>query len=140
MLGALGAGNIEPGMVTLSLGTSGTIYAYTAEPIVDPKGEIATFCDSTNHWLLLACTMNVAFAVEQIMNLFQWNVAALETKVANVPVGARGLLFLPYLQGERLPNLPRASGVLHGLNLKNTKAPEIARAVVEGATMGLALE
>ena len=138
MLGALGTGNIEPGMVTLSLGASGTIYAYTAEPIVDPKGEIATFCDSTNHWLLLACTMNVAFAVEQIMNLFEWNVPTLETKVADVPVGARGLLFLPYLQGERLPNLPRASGVLHGLNLKNTKAPEIARAVVEGVTMGLA--
>lgn len=138
MLGALGTGNIKPNMVTVSLGTSGTVYAFTEKPIVDPKGEIATFCDSTEHWLLLACTMNVAFAIEQLMKLFQWDAATLEEKVAAVPPGARGLLFLPYLQGERLPNLPGGSGVLHGLNLENMNPAEIARAVVEGVTMGLA--
>ncbi len=138
MLGALGTGNIKPNTVTVSLGTSGTIYAYTERPIVDPKVELAVFCDSTDHWLLLACTMNVAFAIEQIMKLFQWDATMLEEKVGNVPPGALGLLFLPYLQGERLPNLPRGSGVLHGLNLENMNAAEIARAIVEGVTMGLA--
>jgi xylulokinase len=137
MLGALGTGNTKPNTVTVSLGTSGTIYAYTEKPIVDPRGEIAIFCDSTDHWLLLACTMNVALAVEQIMKLFQWDAATLEERVASVPAGALGLLFLPYLQGERLPNLPGGSGVLHGLNLENMNAAEIARAIVEGITMGL---
>lgn len=138
MLGALGTGNIKPGMVTVSLGTSGTVYAFSEEPIVDRRGEIATFCDSTDHWLLLACTMNVASAIERITSLFHWDVPTLEAEVAKVPAGALGLLFLPYLQGERLPNLPSGSGVLHGLNLENMNAPEIARAVVEGVTMGLA--
>src|SRR5207249_2325150 len=115
-----------------------TVYAFTNEPIVDRKAEIALFCDSTDHWLLLACTMNVAAAIERITNLFGWDVPTLEEKVASVPAGAGGLLFLPYLQGERLPNLPRGSGVLHGVNLENMRAPEIARAVVEGVTMGLA--
>lgn len=138
MLGALGTGNIKPNMVTVSLGTSGTVYGFTQKPIVDPKGEVATFCDSTEHWLLLACTMNVAFVIEQLMRLFQWDEAMLEEKVKAVPAGARDLLFLPYLQGERLPNLPGGSGVLHGLNLENMNPPEIARAVVEGVTMGLA--
>ena len=138
MLGALGTGNIKAGTVTVSLGTSGTVYAFTEQPIVDGKGELATFCDSTDHWLTLACTMNVASAIERIRSLFQWDVPTLEAKVAKVPAGALGLLFLPYLQGERLPNLPNASGVLHGLNLENMKAAEIARAVVEGVTMGLA--
>jgi xylulokinase len=138
MLGALGTGNTKPGMVTVSLGTSGTVYAFSEKAVVDPKGELAAFCDSTDHWLLLACTMNVAVGVERVASLFGWDVPTLEAKVASVPAGARGLLFLPYLSGERLPNLPGASGVLHGLNLENMNAPEIARAVVEGITMGLA--
>jgi xylulokinase len=138
MLGALGTGNIKSNMVTMSLGTSGTICAFAEKPIVDRKGEIALFCDSTDHWLLLACTMNVAFAIEQLMKLFQWDAATLEEKVTSVPAGALGLLFLPYLQGERLPNLPGGCGVLHGLNLENMNPAEIGRAVVEGITMGLA--
>jgi xylulokinase len=138
MMGAVGTGNIKPNMITVSLGTSGTVYAFAEKPIVDPKGELAAFCDSTDHWLLLACTMNVAFAVQQIMKLFHWDAAKLEKSVASVPPGGRGLLFLPYLQGERLPNLPRGSGVLHGLNLENMNAPEMARAIVEGVTTGLA--
>jgi xylulokinase len=138
MLGALGTGNIKQGIVTVSLGTSGTVYAFTEKPVIDSKSEIATFCDSTDHWLLLACTMNVAVGIERVANLFGWDVPTLEAKVASVPAGARGLLFLPYLQGERLPNLPHGSGVLHGLNLENMNPPEMARSVVEGITMGLA--
>jgi xylulokinase len=137
MLGAIGTGNIKPDMVTVSLGTSGTVYAFAEKPVIDPKGELAAFCDSTDHWLSLACTMNVAFAVQRTMKLFQWDATTLEKSVAAVALGARGLLFLPYLQGERLPNLPLGCGVLHGLNLENMNAPEIARAIVEGITMGL---
>jgi xylulokinase len=62
MMGAIGTGNTRPGVVTASFGTSGTIYACAFKPVVDPRGEIAAFCDSTNHWLPLLCTMNVTVA------------------------------------------------------------------------------
>jgi xylulokinase len=138
MLGALGTGNIRPGMVTVSLGSSGTVYSYAEKPAIDRKGEIALFCDATDHWLLLGCTMNVATAIERVRALFGWDVAALEANVTSVPAGSDGLMFLPYLQGERLPNLPGGSGVLHGLTTVNMTPAHIARAVVEGVTMGLA--
>ena len=64
MMGAVGTGNTCKGTVTARFGTSGTIYAYSDVPVVDPKGEIATFCDSTNAWLPLLCTMNVTVATE----------------------------------------------------------------------------
>lgn len=138
MLGAIGTGNIKDGIVTVSLGSSGTVYAFVEKPIVDPKGEIALFCDATEHWMMLACTMNVAIAIERIRALFGWDVPALEANVGKIPAGADGLIFLPYLQGERLPNLPGGNGVLHGLTNSNMTAAHIARAVVEGVTMGLA--
>ena len=139
MMAAIGTGNVAPGgAVTASLGTSGTLFAYSQEPIVDEEGEIAAFCDSTDGWLPLVCTMNVTVATEQVRAMFGWNHAALEAAVAATRPGAGGLLFLPYLTGERTPNLPRASGVLHGLTTDNMQPGFVARAVMEGATMGLA--
>ncbi|MFL6515285.1 MAG: xylulokinase [Chthoniobacterales bacterium] len=138
MLGAIGTANIEKGAVTVSLGSSGTIYSFSDKPRSDVKGEIALFCDATDHWLLLACTMNLGVAIERLQRLFGWDIATLEANVAAISPGAAGLLFLPYLQGERMPNLPAASGVLHGLTNENMDPAHIARAVVEGLTMGLA--
>jgi xylulokinase len=138
MLGAIGTGNIKNGIVTVSLGSSGTVYTFAEKPTVDRKGEIALFCDATDHWLMLGCTMNVAVAIERVQALFGWDVTALEANVAGVVPGSDGLMFLPYLQGERLPNLPGGSGVLHGLTASNMTPAHIARAVVEGVTMGLA--
>jgi xylulokinase len=137
MMGAIGTGNVQPGVVTVSLGTSGTVYAFSAEPVIDPQGEIAAFCDSTDRWLPLACTMNVTVATEQIRKMFGWSHAELEARVSSAPAGAAGLLFLPYLTGERTPNLPLGSGVLHGLNLENMNPSHLARAVMEGVTLGL---
>jgi xylulokinase len=138
MMGAIGTANIAPGCVTASLGTSGTIYAYSAAPVVDPDGEIAGFCDSTDGWLPLVCTMNVTVATEGARHLFGWSHAQMEEAIRSVPAGADGLLFLPYLQGERTPNLPQGNGVLHGLTTRNMTPAHIARATMEGATMGLA--
>src|SRR5687767_9155349 len=70
MMGAIGTGNTRPGVITASFGTSGTIYACAGKPVVDPKGEIAAFCDSTNQWLPLLCTMNVTVATEMVRNDF----------------------------------------------------------------------
>ncbi len=139
MMGAIGTGNIAPGgAITASLGTSGTLYGYSAEPVVDDAGEIAAFCDSTDGWLPLMCTMNVTVATEQARAMFGWDNAHLETAVAATEPGAGGLLFLPYLNGERTPNLPRGSGVLHGMTPRNMDPAHFARAVTEGVTLGLA--
>ncbi|HEV2319608.1 MAG TPA: xylulokinase, partial [Verrucomicrobiae bacterium] len=138
MMGAIGTANVVAGHVTASLGTSGTIYAYSEKPAVDPKGEIAGFCDSTDAWLPLLCTMNVTVATEAVRNLFGWSLAQLDAAVEGTAPGADGLLFLPYLQGERTPNLPSGSGIFHGLNQRNMKPFLMARAVMEGVTLGMA--
>jgi xylulokinase len=137
MMGAIGTGNVAPGRVTASLGTSGTVYAYSDKPVIDPGGEIAGFCDSTDAWLPLVCTMNVTVATEAVRGLFGWSHAQLEEAIRTVPPGAEGLLFLPYLQGERTPNLPRGTGVFHGLTTRTMTPAHLARATMEGVTLGL---
>jgi xylulokinase len=138
MMGAIGTGNVQTGRVTASLGTSGTIYAYSDKPAIDPLGEIAGFCDSTDAWLPLVCTMNVTVATEAVRKMFGWTHAQLDEAIGSVPPGADGLLFLPYLQGERTPNLPNGTGVLHGLTPRNMTPAHLARATMEGVTLGLA--
>jgi xylulokinase len=137
MMGAIGTGNVQAGSVTVSLGTSGTVYAFAGEPVVDPQGEVAAFCDSTDRWMPLVCTMNVTVATEQVRKMFGWSLDQLEANVSATPAGAGGLLFLPYLTGERTPNLPLGSGVLHGMNTENMAPEFFARAVMEGVTLGL---
>ena len=138
MMGAIGTGNVRPGVVTVSLGTSGTVYAYSSEPVVDPQGEVAAFCDSTDKWLPLVCTMNVTVATEQVRKMFGWDLGQLEASVTGAPSGAGGIIFLPYLVGERTPNLPNGVGVYHGLTTANMTAAHLARATMEGVTLGLA--
>jgi xylulokinase len=138
MMGAIGTGNVSPGRVTASLGTSGTIYAYSEKPAIDSDGEVAGFCDSTDAWLPLVCTMNVTVATEAARKLFGWSHAQMEEAVAGVAPGADGLLFLPYLQGERTPNLPLGTGVFHGLTTRTMNPAHMARATMEGVTLGLA--
>jgi D-xylulose kinase len=137
MMGAIGTGNTRAGVITASLGTSGTIYACTESPVVDPRGEIAAFCDSTNRWLPLLCTMNVTVATEMVRNDFDWTHAQMEAAVAKAPPGAAGLLLLPYLEGERTPNVPAGTGVFLGVNPRTFTAPLFARAAMEGVTLGM---
>jgi xylulokinase len=137
MMGAIGTGNVVPGAVTASFGTSGTIYAYAKKPVVDPSGEIAAFCSSTGGWLPLLCTMNVTGVTEQVRALFGWSLAELEASAAAAPAGADGLTLLPYLDGERTPNLPRGTGVYFGLDRRTLAQGHLARAAIEGATLGM---
>ncbi len=137
MMGAIGTGNVAPGVISASFGTSGTIYAYAAKPVVDPAGEIAAFCSSTGGWLPLLCTMNVTTVTEQVRALFGYDHAALEAAVAGAPAGANGLVLLPYMAGERTPNVPDGTGVLLGLNQGSFHRGSIARAAMEGVTMGM---
>jgi xylulokinase len=138
MMGAIGTGNIKPGVITASFGTSGTLYGVAGEPVVDGQGEVAAFCDSTDQWLPLVCTMNVTVVTEQMRTMFGWDHKKLEAAVKSVPAGADGLLMLPYLNGERTPNLPNGTGVMHGMRTANTTPAHFARAAMEGATLGLA--
>src|SRR5207247_330049 len=82
--------------------------------------------------------MNVAGAVDRVRDLFRWEMNALEKNVARSKPGANGLTFLPYFYGERLPNLPNGSAVIHGLNSSNTNRHDIAQALIEGIVIGLA--
>jgi xylulokinase len=137
MMGAIGTGNVKPGVVTASFGTSGTIYAYAEKPVVDPTGEIAAFCSSTGGWLPLLCTMNVTTVTEQVRALFGFNHEALNQAVAATPAGSDGLVLLPYFAGERTPNVPSGRGNLLGLNARTMQPGHIARAAMEGATLGM---
>jgi len=137
MMGAIGTGNVVPGVVSASFGTSGTIYAHADVPVVDPAGEIAGFCSSTGGWLPLLCTMNVTSVTEGVRALLGLDRSTFERVVAAAPAGAGGLLLLPYLAGERTPNVPLGSGVLLGLNRANLDRGRFARAAMEGVTLGM---
>ncbi|MEM7144030.1 MAG: xylulokinase [Verrucomicrobiota bacterium] len=137
MMGAIGTGNVRDGVLTASLGTSGTLYGSWGEPVIDGLGEVAAFCDSADRWFPLLCTMNVTVVTEKVRAMFGWDHAQLEAAVASVPAGADGLIFLPYLTGERTPNLPKGTGVLHGMRPENMSPAHVARAAMEGATLGL---
>lgn len=136
MLAAIGVGAVVEGPVVVSLGTSGTAFAYRDAAAIDPRGEAAAFCDSTGGWLPLVCTLNCTVATEWVRSLFGLDHAALERGLAASPVGARGVTFLPHLEGERTPNCPRGAGVLSGLRAEHDPA-DLVRAVVEGVTFGL---
>jgi sugar (pentulose or hexulose) kinase len=136
-MGAIGTGNTRPGVITASFGTSGTIYACAAEPVIDPQGEIAAFCDSTNRWLPLLCTMNVTVATEMLRQDFKWTHARYEAEARRVPAGSEGLLLVPYLEGERTPNVPDGTGVFLGVRSRTFTAGHYARAAMEGVTLGM---
>jgi xylulokinase len=137
MMAAIGTGNTRIGVVTASLGTSGTIFAYSSRPVIDPLGEIAAFCDSTGGWLPLVCTMNVSGAVDLLRRAWRLNQDQLAAAAGKIAVGAEGLFLLPYFNGERTPDLPRGSGVFFGLNERNYTAAHMARATLEGVAFGL---
>ncbi len=137
MMGAIGTGNTAAGVITASFGTSGTIYGCASKPVVDPLGEIAAFCDSTNRWLPLLCTMNVTVASELVRQHYGWTHAEFERAARRVPAGSEGLLLLPYLEGERTPNVPDGTGVWLGVRPSTLSAGHYARAAMEGVTLGM---
>jgi D-xylulose kinase len=135
MCAAIGSDAVVEGPVVVSLGTSGTAFAYRSAPAIDPQGEAAAFCDSTGGWLPIGVTLNCTSATEWARTLFGMDHGAVDAALAKGPTP--GLVFLPYLSGERTPNRPDAAGVFVGLRARH--GPDaIVRAVVEGVTFGLA--
>lgn len=137
MMAAIGTGNVNEGICTVSLGTSGTVFSFSARPFIDPEGEIAAFCDSTGGWLPLLCTMNVTNTTELLKELLLIDNLELENLAAEAGAGAAGLIFLPFIDGERVPVLPEASGVFFGLNRQNFSRRHLVRAVMEGTVLNL---
>ena len=136
---ALGVGAVLPGASAVaSLGTSGTLFAPAASPVLDPSGAIAPFCDAAGQWLPLLCTLNCTLPAEEVRAAAGLSHAAAARAAAAHPPGCGGLAFLPYLVGERTPNWPHASGALVGLRPGSVGQPGLLyRAALEGATFGL---
>ncbi|QHF03598.1 xylulokinase [Pseudomonas asturiensis] len=137
MMGAIGTGNIQPGLITMSLGSSGTVYAYSDQPAVSEHGSVAAFCSSSGGWLPLICTMNLTNVTSAIRALFALDIATFNDALASAPIGAEGVLMLPFLNGERVPALPDATGSILGLDSTNLTQANLCRAAVEGTTFGL---
>ncbi len=137
MMGAIGTGNIRPGVLTMSLGTSGTLYAWTDRPLIGSRPEIASFCASSGGWLSLICTMNLTNANALIRELLAIDLDSFSRLAAQAPIGAEGLTLLPFFNGERVPPLPEASASLLGMTYANLTRANLCRAVLEGITFGL---
>jgi xylulokinase len=137
MAAALGLG-LRPGDVVVSLGTSGTAFAIHGAPTADASGDVAGFADATGAYLPLVCTLNAARVLTATATLLGTDLDGLDALALAAPAGAGGLVLLPYLDGERTPNLPDAAGSLHHLR-RDTMRPEyLARAAIEGMLCGLA--
>ncbi|MEC3918391.1 xylulokinase [Nocardia sp. CDC160] len=124
--------------VVVSLGTSGVVSADSAVRPADPTGIVAGFADATDRYLPLVCTLNAARVLDTAADLLGVGLRKLSDLALSAPPGAEGVVLVPYLDGERTPNLPTATGALHGLTTATTTRANLARAAVEGMLCGIA--
>lgn len=129
--------DLEPGDVVVSLGTSGTVFAVSDRPAADPSGIVAGFADATGRFLPLVCTLNAARVIGAALTMAGAELPDLDRLALSVD-DSRGLVLLPFLDGERTPALPDATGLLHGLTRHNATPAHLVRASVEGMLCGLA--
>ncbi len=137
MMAAWGTGAVSAGRLVMSLGTSGTLFAYSDTPAVSDTGEWAAFCSSSGGWLPLICTMNCTVATETVARLAGFSTRDGDAHIAATMPGADGLTLLPFFNGERTPNLPHARASWHGMDVANTTPAHMYRAAMEGATFTL---
>ena len=135
MAGALGIG-LQPGDVAISLGTSGTVYAVSATPTNDASAAVAGFADATGAYLPLVCTLNATKVFDKFASVLNCDLQQFGELAHGSECGAHDLVLLPYLDGERTPNLPDARASLVGLN-SNHSRNDVARAAIEGVGCGL---
>jgi len=126
------------GDVVVSIGTSGVVSAVAEVPAADPSGIVAGFADATGRFLPLVCTLNAARVLDSAARLLGVDHDELSRLALSVPPGAGGLVLVPYLEGERTPNRPDATGAVHGVSLATSTPAHLARAAVEGLLCGLA--
>jgi xylulokinase len=138
--GAVGMGIVEPGNVSATIGTSGVVFAATSSPVVEPKGRIHTFCHAVpGRWHVMGVTQGAGLSLRWFRDQFGSGASydGLMKEAAAAPAGADGLLWAPYLMGERTPHLdPNARGALVGLTAQHTRA-HVIRAILEGVAFSL---
>jgi xylulokinase len=137
MAAALGLG-AATGDIVISLGTSGTAYTVSANPTNDASGIIAGFADATGNYLPLACTLNAARVINAGAAVLNVSLDQFADLALTAKPGSEGLVLLPFLDGERTPNLPNAKGSMHGLTRSNLTPANFARACIEGMLCSLA--
>ncbi|MCB9432410.1 MAG: xylulokinase [Ardenticatenaceae bacterium] len=137
---AVGTGAVVDGVVALSLGTSGVVFASSDQPIIEPEGRLHAFCHAVpDKWHLMGVMLSAAGSLRWYRDTLAPGVGFddLLAPAANIPPGSDGLLFLPYLTGERTPHPdPLARGAFVGLTVRHTQA-HMTRAVLEGVAFGL---
>lgn len=137
---AVGVGAVEPGIVALTLGTSGVVFASTGEPFVEPDGRLHAFCHAVpGRWHLMGVMLSAAGSLHWYRDTLAPGVPfdTLLAPATEVPAGSEGLIFLPYLTGERTPHPdPLARGAFVGLTVRHSQA-HLTRAVLEGVAFGL---
>lgn len=138
--GAVGAGAVRPGVVSLTLGTSGVIFATTDAPLVEPEGRLHAFCHAVpGKWHFMGVTLAAAGSLQWYRDTLaaKESFADLVAEAESAPAGSEGLLFLPYLSGERTPHPdPLARGSFVGLTVRHTRA-HLTRAVLEGVAFSM---
>ncbi len=148
--GAVGNGIVKPGAVSSTIGTSGVIFAYTDKLTIDPMGRVHTFCHAVpNTYHVMGVTQGAglslkwfrdAFCMDEIMTAELTDIDVyklLDAEAETIKPCSDGLIYLPYLMGERTPHLdPNAKGVFFGLTAKHTK-PHFIRSIMEGVTFSL---
>ncbi|MCB0197367.1 MAG: xylulokinase [Anaerolineae bacterium] len=138
--GAVGVGAVQPGVIALTLGTSGVVFASAAEPFIEPEGRLHAFCHALpGRWHMMGVMLSAAGSLRWYRDTMAPGVDfdTLLAPTAAIPPGSEGLLFLPYLTGERTPHPdPLARGAFAGLTVRHT-LPHFTRAVLEGVAFGL---
>jgi len=129
---------LEPGDLAVSVGTSGTVFARAAHPVIDPSGFTCGFADATGAHLPLLCTLNAARVFDSTADLLGVDLAQFDTLALSGAADAGGLTMLPYFDGERTPNLPHAAGQLHGLRRGSFSPANLARSAVLAIANSLA--
>ena len=137
MYGAIGTGNIDPGILTISLGTSGTAYTIVESPFVDPTGEIACFCDSTGRYLPLLCVSNMAGGYNSFLEKNGLSHSEFEALMTYTHPGNDGNVIVPWYEGERTPDLPNASPIYFGFSYDDLTKEKVARGLIEGHVLNL---
>jgi len=137
MMGAIGTGAVHDGFLTMSLGTSGTLFGFSKTPVIDPTGNLAAFCSSSGGWLPLLCTMNCTVASEEFRKLMQLDVKTFDKEAERAPIGADGVVILPFFNGERTPNLPEGRASINGITTANFNRENLARAALESSIFGM---
>ncbi len=128
---ALGLG-LKAGQISVSIGTSGVVACVSDTGTRDPSGVVAGFADASGRYLPLACTLNGSRVLDAAAGLLEVDHDELARLALEAEPGASGLVHVPYLEGERTPDLPLATGELHGMTLGNLTRENLARAAVEG--------